>query len=169
MVSETKKLARLAILAAWENPGSGSHYDDVGHVGRSPHVKRSTEVITEPGEEAHPGPTHWWWDQGKSRARLSWQVSMGWPTAVVYEGLDPDAKYVVRMTGLGTLSPRIDGESVGTNQPARVELGQFVDVPVPSGVLEDRKLVLTWDRPTDEGHLNWRQRSRLTEIWLLKQ
>jgi hypothetical protein len=29
--------------------------------------------------------------------------------------------------------------------------------------------VLTWDRPEDEAHLNWRQQSRIAEIWLLKQ
>ena len=167
--SEAAKVSRLAVLATWESPGPGSYYDDVGHVGRSPHVKRSTEVITEPGEEAHATPTHWWWDQGKSRARLSWQVSMGWPEAIVYEALDPDASYVIRMTGLGAFLLRIDGERVGDSQPARVELGAFVDVPVPSAALHDRKLVLTWDRPKDEGHLNWRQKSRLTEIWLLKQ
>lgn len=167
--SEKEKVARLEVLAAWENPGLGSFYDDVGHTGRSPHVKRSTEVITEPGEEAHPAPTHWWLEQGQSRARLSWQVSMKWPEAVVYEGLDPDASYVVRMTGLGTLMLRIDGERVGEEKPARVEFGEFMDVTVPAEALQDRKLVLTWDNPRDEGHLNWRQRSRLTEIWLLKQ
>ena len=31
------------------------------------------------------------------------------------------------------------------------------------------KLTLTWDRPLDEGHLNWRQHSRLAGVWLLKQ
>ncbi len=166
--SEAAKVARLKVLAEWESPGPGSYYDDVGHTARSPHVKRSREVITEPGEEANSAPTHWWWDQGKSRARLSWQVSMNWPQAVVYEGLEPDAEYSVRMTGLGTLMLRIDGERVGVAKPERVELGEFVDITVPQGALGDRKLVLTWDNPTDEGHLNWRQRSRLTEIWLLK-
>jgi hypothetical protein len=29
--------------------------------------------------------------------------------------------------------------------------------------------VLTWDRPADEGELNWRKRSRLAEVWLLKK
>ena len=40
-------------------------------------------------------PLYWWWDEGKSRARLSWQVTM-WPKAMIYEGLDPKGKYAVK-------------------------------------------------------------------------
>lgn len=29
------------------------------------------------------------------------------------------------------------------------------------------KLVLKWDRPTKGSALNWRQRSRLAEVWLI--
>jgi hypothetical protein len=47
-------------------------------------------------------------------------------------------------------------------------MGEFKEFPVSKEHLADRKLVLTWDRP-DESHLNWRQRSRLSEVWLLKR
>ncbi len=56
------------------------------------------------------------------------------------------------------ISPRVDGK----------EIGEFKEFKVPSAIIQDRKLTLTWDPPTDEAHLNWRQQSRLTEIWLLK-
>jgi hypothetical protein len=55
------------------------------------------------------------------------------------------------------------------NADDRVEMGEVRDVAVPAEHLQDRKLVLTWDRPTDEEHLNWRKHSRLAEVWLLKQ
>ena len=35
-----------------------------------------------PSSISEPGMTFWWWDQGKSRARLSWQATL-WPIAVV--------------------------------------------------------------------------------------
>ena len=165
--SEAAKCARLKRIASWEDPGPGGYYDDIGNTARSPHVKRSEFVFTEPGEEAHPEPLHWWWDNGMSRARLSWQTSMNYPEAVVYEGLDPDANYTVRCGGYGKFLLRTDGEAA--YDPAkRVEMGEVLDFPVASRHIQDRKLVLTWDSPTDEGHLNWRQHSRLAEVWLLK-
>ena len=35
-------------------------------------------------------------------------------------------------------------------------------------LVKDGKVVLTFDLPTDEAHLNWRQQSRVSEVWLLK-
>ncbi|MFH1740158.1 MAG: hypothetical protein ABIH23_14210, partial [bacterium] len=166
--SEEEKCARLNLIAGWESPGPGGYYDDVGNTAKSPHVLRSEEVVTEPGEEAHPDPTLWWWDEGMSRARLSWQTSMNWPLGVVYEGLDPDASYTVRLTGYGQSLLRMDGIRVKPTIDGK-EMGEFKEYSVPAEQIQDRKLVLTWDRPTDEGHLNWRQHSRLSEVWLLKK
>ena len=166
--SESQKLQRLAIIASWENPGEGGFYDDIGNTAKSPHVKRSEEVITQHGEEANPEPTFWWWNEGMSRARLSWQTSMEWPEAVVYEGLDPDATYTVRLTGYNQSLLRIDGIRVNPTLNGK-EMGEFKEFPVSSESIKDRKLVLTWDRPTDEEHLNWRLHSRLNEVWLIKQ
>jgi hypothetical protein len=88
---------------------------------------------------------------------------------VVYEGLDPAAKYVVRCSGYGKFLLKIDGEPAYDAAPRTVQMGEVQDFPVPAKCIEDRKLVLTWDEPKDEGHLNWRQRSRLAEVWLLRQ
>jgi hypothetical protein len=166
--SETEKLERLDRIATWEHPGPGSFYDDVGNPAKSPHVRRCEEIVTESGEEANPEPTLWWWANGKSRARLSWQSSMNWPLGVVYEGLDPDAFYTVRLTGYGKSLLRIDGTRVEPTVDGRA-IGEFKEFPVAPEHLTDRKLVLTWDTPTDEAHLNWRQRSRVSEVWLLRK
>ena len=157
--ARAEKVARLKALAAWQNPGPGSFYDAVGDQSKSPHVQRRD------GEDANP--LFWWWDNGKSRARLSWQTTL-WPKAVVYEGLDPKATYRVRTTGYGQGLLRINGESVAPAVDGR-EMAEFKEFPIASEFLEDGKLVLTWDIPTDEEHLNWRRRSRLSEVWLLKQ
>jgi len=164
--SEDEKTQRLLQLATWEHPGPGSFYDDLGNIAKSPHV---VDCYSGNGPELkkHPQPTFWWWDQGKSRARLSWQVTL-WPTAVVYDGLDPDAQYVVRSTGYGQAFLRINGERVkptinGTG------MGEFKEFPVDPRLVKSRKLVLTWDRPPDDEKLNWRRHSRLAEVWLLKK
>ncbi len=164
--SEDEKNRRLFQLATWEHPGPGSFYDDLGNIAKSPHV-----VQCYPGHgpelKEDPQPTFWWWDQGKSRARLSWQVTL-WPTAMVYEGLDPDAQYVVRSTGYGQALLRINGERVEPTIDGS-RMGEFKEFPVASRFVKNRKLVLTWDHPPNEEKLNWRRQSRLAEVWLLKK
>jgi len=166
---ESKRTMPLIKIMEWSNPSCGSFYDDIGNPANSPHVKRSRFVFTEPGEEAHPEPILWWWDNGMSRERLSWQVTMNYPEAVVYEGLEPGWKYTIRCSGYGKFLLRIDGEAVYELPAKEVKMGEVQEFPVPKRFLEDRKLVLTWDPPTDEGHLNWRQHSRLAEVWLIKE
>jgi len=75
---------------------------------------------------------------------------------------------VVRTSGYGQALLRIDGERVTPTVDGR-EMGEFKEFPVPARSLADGKLVLTWDKAQDEGSLNWRRRSRLAEVWLLKK
>ena len=77
MSSRGEKLARLELIRTWENPGEGSFYDDIGNVANSPHVRFAPEVNTDPEMIEHVTPTYWWWNDGKSRARLSWQMHHG--------------------------------------------------------------------------------------------
>ncbi len=167
--SDSAKIDRLIAIRDWTKPSCDAYYDDIGNPANSPHVKRSEFVFTEPGEEAHPEPILWWWDEGMSRERLSWQVTMNYPEAVVYEGLDPGWIYTIRCSGYGKMLLHIDGEPVYETPVRSLEMGEVQDFEVPKRFLEDRKLVLTWERPTDEGHLNWRYHSRLAEVWLIEE
>lgn len=164
--SENEKNRRLLQLATWEHPGPDSFYDDLGNIAKSPHAV-NCYTANGPELKEHPQPTFWWWDQGKSRARLSWQVTM-WPTALVYEGVDPDAHYVVRSTGYGQALLRINSERVEPTIDG-TRMGEFKEFPVDSRFVKNRRLVLTWDRPPNEEKLNWRRQSRLAEVWLLKK
>lgn len=159
MDSEQAKLRRLDEIARWENPGPGSFYDNVGNESKAPHVVK--------GEGEDSDPLFWWWDQGKSRARLSWQVTM-WPKEVVYEGLSPAGAYAVRTTGYGQALLRIDGERVTPVIDGK-DMAEFKEFAVPAEHVKDGRLVLTWDRAANEDDLNWRRRSRLAEVWLLKR
>ena len=165
MADESSKVRRLAEIAAWENPGPGSFYDDIGNVAKSPRVEGDAEQ--KPETFRGPEPTFWWWDNGKSRARLSWQSTM-WPRRMVYEGLDPEGKYVVRTSGYGKSLLSFDGVKARATVDG-TQMGEYKEFPVAAEHLKDRRLVLTWEIPDDEGHLNWRQHSRLAEVWLMKR
>ncbi len=165
--SEDAKIHRLYDLATWEHPGPGSFYDDVGNLDKSPHVVRCEPDLSQPGTIQESAPTFWWWDEGHSRARLTWQVTM-WPIGVVYDGLDPKGTYVVRSTGYGQPLMRINGDRVQPSINGKL-LGEYTEFPVASQYLQNRKIVLTWDMHTDEKNLNWRNRSRLAEVWLIKK
>src|SRR6185437_14524735 len=143
----------------------GSFYDDLGNIAKSPHVAQSLNIG--PQVQREPNASFWWWDQGKSRARLSWQTTM-WPRSVIYQGLDPEATYIVRSTGSGQQLLRVNGERI-TPRITNKQMGESNEFVVPAEYVKGRQLVLTWDRPTDEGHLNWRDKSRIAEVWLIKQ
>ncbi len=165
LASEEEKLARLELIRTWEHPGPGSFYDDVGNVAKSPHVLRGESPDTDPLMIRNQNPD--FHNAGHPRARESWVSKMDWPIGVRYDGLDPAAKYVVRTTGLRDCLLRIDGDRVSPTLDGK-ELGQFKEFPVPVESLRDGSVLLTFDIP-HEPHLNWRQQSRLTEIWLLKR
>ena len=166
MKSEEEQRRRLREIASWEHPGPGSFYDDIGNIAKSPHVTWTAPDYA--GEQSRaPEPMFWWWDQGMSRARLSWQTTM-WPASVVYEALDSSATYVVRSTGYNQALLRMNGERVDPVIDSKA-MGEITEWRVDPRFINDGRLVLSWDRPTDEGKLNWRQRSRLAEVWLIKR
>ncbi|MBI4560368.1 MAG: hypothetical protein HY706_22500 [Candidatus Hydrogenedentes bacterium] len=150
--------ARLEQLRTWENPGPGSYYDDIGHVGRSPHVVRSPE---QRGDDA----TFWWWDNGMSRLRLSWLVTSA-PNSLEYDHLDPNASYLLRFCGFGELKPRADEQAL-TATVYHTEAHTMKEFPVPPELIKDGKLTVTFDNVQQPG-VNWRNQPRLAEAWLLK-
>ena len=169
MSSEKEKCERLMQIARWENPGFGSYYDDIGNPAKSPHVRHSVEIVTKPGEEAYPVPLQWWYHDGFCRYRISHQVTLDYPEAMVYEGLDPEADYIFRVSGLGTLRVMVNGKKIEPLNGEKIAIGGFIDFPIDKELLKERKLEVTFIPPTDEDHLNWRHKSRLAEAWLLKQ
>jgi len=150
--------ARLDEIKNWETPGEGSVYDDIGHVGRSPHVKGTTDSDRAAG-------MYWWVDNGMSRQRLSWLVT-GSPAALEYE-VDPQAKYVLRFSGFGDLKPRANGRTL-TSTKYETAMNTQKEFPVPQDLLADGKLTVTFDNVYLPG-VNWRQQPRLSEAWLIRQ
>ncbi len=168
--TEEEKIARLETLARWEHPGPGSFYDDIGNVAKSPHEVRDEKPaapLLDMDHMALPGMMFWVGDNPLARSRQAWFSDEGWPTALKYTALDPQADYVVRTTGCGDCFLRVNGVRLTPTLDGR-QVGEIKEFPVPRGLIRDGTITVTFD-PTFEPHLNWRVQSRLTEIWLIKK
>lgn len=165
--SDAEKLERLNVIATWENPGPGSFYDDIGNVAQSDHVLRGESLSTDPLMRRHMNPDFMWWDDGRSRLRQSWVSKMDWPMGLRYDDVDPEADYVVRTTGLSQCLLRVNGERVQPTIDGK-KVGEIKEFPVPKELYKDGTIILTFDVP-DEPGINWRDASRLTEVWLIKR
>lgn len=153
--TEDEKLKRLEFLRTYEDPGSGSFYDNISSADAK-HVTSKTDDAID----------YLWENNGLSRKRLSTQLFQFSPT-LAHSGLDPNSEYIIRVSGYGEALLRANGELL---KPTKYEKGfeQFKEFPLPKELITDGKLNITFDKP-DEDHLNWRQQSRVTDVWILKQ
>ena len=156
MPTEEAKKARLKIIREWETPGPGSYYDDVSNIANSPHVRSTVEDATDFA----------WWDNGMSRRRLSTQVFQYEPV-LEYRHLDPDGRYLIRVSGYGDALIRVDGERL---EPVVYNKAYetFKEFVVPGRLVGDMEIRVTFDKP-EESRLNWRQYSKVSDVWLIKR
>lgn len=151
-----EQLAMLKRIATWENPGEGSYYDDISSVAKGPRVKTISDDATDVA----------WWDNGKSRKRLSSQLFQREP-ALDYVNLDPAARYIIRVAGYGEALLRVDGQRLSPKLYNKEE-NSFKEWIVPLSLTQDGKISVTFDGP-EESDLNWRKNSKISDVWLLKE
>jgi len=156
MAEEEDRIARLEQIRQWENPGPGGFYDDVSNIAKSPHVTSRTEDAIDFA----------WWENGYSRKRLSTQTFQFSPV-LEYNKLDMGSDYLIRVAGYGEALLRANGERL---KPIKYEkeLESFKEFILPKALIKNGHLKITFDKP-DEEHLNWRQYSKVSEVWLIKQ
>lgn len=155
MKSEEEKVARLDFIRNYENPGEGSFYDNISSADAK-HVTSETEDAID----------YLWENDGFSRKRLSTQLFQFSPV-LEYNELDSNSDYLIRVAGFGEALLRANGERL---KPTKYEKGfeQFKEFPLSKELIKDGKLKITFDKPNEE-HLNWRQQSRVTDVWMMKQ
>ncbi|HHT28955.1 MULTISPECIES: hypothetical protein [Petrimonas] len=156
MQDDEEKLERITILARWDNPGEGSFYDNISNIAESPHVLTTVYDATDFA----------WWDRGLSRKRLSTQLFQNFPK-LEYNDLDPNARYLIRIAGYGDALLRVDGERIAPILYNK-ELETFKEFLVDPRYTRDGSITVTFDEP-EESHLNWRQHSKICDIWLLRR
>ncbi len=165
-LSSKEQVDALLEIANWEHPGAGSYYDDIGNVAKSTHVLRGEPWNTDPLMRKQDNPSFDWWDDGFSRQRHSFMSSMRWPVGLEYNGLDSTASYIVRVTGFGECLLKINGQRVPHTLYGK-GIGEIKEFPVPPDLIKDRKITVTFE-DIDENNINWRNQSRITEVWLIK-
>jgi len=163
---EGERVKALEVIAKWEDPGEGSYYDEVGNIAKSVHEMKGEHWRLDPILRESYNPGYDFTDSGMSRKRLSWLTYMRWPIAMKYTTIDPNAAYTVKVNGMGECLLKINGERVAPSRYGRT-YGELKEFPVPQEMVKTGKLVLTWDN-INEDFMNWRQQSRVTEVWLIK-
>ena len=153
--TEEEKLAKLDLIRTYETPGEGSFYDNISSSDAKHVISETDDAID-----------YLWENNGLSRKRLSTQLFQFTPE-LQYNELDPNARYLIRVSGFGEALLRANGERLKPTKYEK-EFEQFKEFPIPDGLIKEGKLKITFDKP-DEEHLNWRKRSRVTDVWILKQ
>ena len=181
LASETEKLAAINEILQWTNAGPGGFYDDLGSPGRQPHLVTGQSFSEDPGrmKSARVG-----FDEALVRSegdsargvprRISWmdhaESLFDTPLQMRYEGLDPKAKYKVRVIYGGDNFKRQIRLQAG-----KQEIHTYIAKPVPFKPLEfdippettkEGTLTLTWN---GEKGLGGNGRGcQVSEVWLLK-
>jgi hypothetical protein len=156
MPDDAEKFARVEIIRTWENPGKGSYYDNISSIETGPRVRTTSYDACDVA----------WWDEGLSRARLSAQLFQTDPV-LEYENLDFNGRYRLRLSGRGDALVRVDGERLAPVLYPKGH-GEFKEFVIPKHLTRDGKMRLTFDLP-EESHLNWRDFSHISDVWLILQ
>jgi hypothetical protein len=156
MDSESKKLERLEVIRTWENPGPGSYYDNISNIETGPRVLTISYDATDVA----------WWEGGKTRKRLSSQLFQQNPE-LVYENLDFNGRYNIRVSGRGDALLRVDGFRLDPIVYDK-EIGGFKEFVVPKNLTQDGTIKVTFDRP-EESHIRWSSQSHVSDVWVIKK
>jgi hypothetical protein len=169
-------------ILQWTNPGPGGFYDDLGNSACQPHLQRGLGFNEDPGcfqstradfeedlvvDEPDENP-------GVAR-RVSWmdhaEALYDAPLRMVYSGLDPKARYTVRVLYAGD-SPKRKIRLVANDN---LEVHPYLAKPMPYKPLEfpiapaatqQGKLMLSWFGKPGLGG-NGRS-CQVSEVWLIK-
>ncbi len=169
-----KRLAMIEEIVKWDDPGPGGFYDDLGNTNRQPHLVRQTTWMEDPGFQDGPQEAHY-----KSMnnttcdiepLKLSWldyaQTTGDTPLRMHYEGLEPGARYRLRVTYFGryraVMRLVVDDKYEihdALPMPTPVWPREF---DIPQEATKDGKLDLAW-------HLVDRRGCQVSEVWLVKR
>lgn len=147
---------RILRISRWEHPGVGSYYDDISSISKGPRVETISEDATDIA----------WWDNGKSRQRLSFQTFQRCPL-LHYTNLDPNGRYKIQVCGSGDALLRVDNQRIYPVIYHKDGEG-FKEWVLPKTTTADGKITVSFDEP-EESNLNWRKQSKISDIWLIKE
>lgn len=176
MEDQQEQLERIQLVVDWDDPGPGGFYDDLGCVGRQPHLLPTDR---EAAWKADPGFVSTSQSEFGNRVnrdtmtltdrKLSWlnqaQTLFGTPLRMRYTDLDPEASYRVRVTYAGrfraTMRLMADQQhEVHGPLPQPTETWPL-EFAVPQAATSDGTLDLQWELIAQRG-------CQVAEVWLIK-
>jgi hypothetical protein len=160
------KVQALEALAAWQDPGPGGFYDDLGDAWKQPRLVIPPDAASDPGFLHSPQCEF----MDTPELRLSWQdqaqTIYGAPLKMHYDGLDPKAEYRLRIVYAGRFKPSMRLVANGAHevhgpmeQPSPVNPLEF---KVPGAATKGGTLDLEWQLVKGRG-------CQVAEVWLFKQ
>lgn len=169
---EPARLEAIARILRWTDPGPGGFYDDLGDPTRQPHL------VVEGSYERDP--------QSFGAAAVGFGYRPGWrlswmrhaesfydaPLKMRYEGLDPAARYRVRVVYAGDVfstrtTLRLDADDVHEVHPWRPKGEPTpLEFDVPAAATRDGTLTLTWRQQPGAGGAG--RGTQVAEVWLIR-
>jgi len=173
--NEGERATRLEALVHWEDPKSGSIYDDLGNPGHEPHLVRGA------GFEHDPEMYHTAIDGIADKTtedgwRLSWidytETLYEQPLELAYHGLDKHTRYTLRVTYAGedyTLPLQLVANDRIEIHPPRLRKAnpEVVEFDLPAEATRSGNLDLKWNRPPGVG--GGGRGRQVAEVWLIPQ
>jgi hypothetical protein len=180
---EPDQLRELQKLLEWTNPGRGGFYDDLGNSAQQPHLVRGLGFSEDPECFQSPrvdfeedtvvdDPD----DSSGAARRISWvdhaESLYDGPLQVAYSGLDPKARYKLRVVYAGDSFKKklrlVANHAIEVHpyltRPKPIAPLEF---PLPEAATREGKLTLSWFGELGLGG-NGRN-AQVSEVWLLKE
>jgi hypothetical protein len=161
--TEAERLKQIDEIVHWTDPGPGGFYDDLGNTACQPHLVRGPGFNEDPGFlasalthiEDRPQGRKSWWDQALALYDT--------PLEMRYTGLDPEARYKVRVVyGGGPIRLDAKGKEV---HPLLNKPYERLEFDLPAGPTDGGVLSLRWQGQPGRGPGRGCQ---VAEVWLLK-
>ncbi len=160
---ESSRLEKINEIVNWTNPGPGGFYDDLGSAGAEPHLVAADTLTGFGGRTPKDG-----W-------RVSWftdaETLFDKPLRMHYDGLDPLARYKIRVV-YGGDSPRIavrlvaNGNFVIHDYRHKGPIPEPLEFDIPAEATRGGELSLEWTRTPGLGGSG--RGCQVSEVWLMR-
>jgi hypothetical protein len=168
--AEPARLTEIAALVNWTNPGPGGFYDDLGVTVAQPHLVRQPSA-SDP--ESRRTPLNGFASTGDTRTwRYSWlnhaEGLFDAPVEMQYDGLNPSARYRVRVVYAGennNTEVLLSAEGRPVHAAMRKPFPpRPIEFDIPAEATADGRLRLKWERAPGIGGAG--RGLQIAEVWL---
>jgi hypothetical protein len=178
---EHARLDAVDKLLDRDNPGPGGFYDNLGQSIETPRLARYPAWQDDPGSLRSPRVSFGaglkgqeWVHTVQAKGFDGSAIPLAWmnqittlyetPLSVVYENLDPNSNYILRVAYTGRFRAKIQliaDDKFQIHEMRETGTIPISEFPIPKGATKDGRLKLTWTCP--EGQRG----AQVAELWLI--